>query len=64
MVGQTIRFSNLDGAAHTASANGNAFDSGTIFGGQSADVVIDRPGTFAYFCAFHGGMTGSITVTD
>jgi len=62
--GQTIRFTNMDGAAHTASAAGNAFDTGTLSGGQSADVVIDQPGTYAYFCWFHGGMTGTITVTD
>ena len=63
-VGQTIRFTNMDGAAHTASAAGNTFDTGTLSGGQSADVVIDQPGTYAYFCWFHGGMTGTITVTD
>ena len=63
-VGQTIRFTNMDGAPHTASAAGNAFDTGTLSGGQSADVVIDQPGTYAYFCWFHGGMTGTITVTD
>jgi len=63
-VGQTIRFTNMDGAAHTASAAGNAFDTGTLSGGQSADVVIDQPGTYTYFCWFHGGMTGTITVTD
>ena len=63
-VGQTIRFTNMDGAAHTASAAGNTFDTGTLSGGQSADVVINQPGTYAYFCWFHGGMTGTITVTD
>ena len=63
-VGQTIRFTNMDGAAHTASAAGNSFDTGTLSGGQSADVVINQPGTYAYFCWFHGGMTGTITVTD
>jgi len=63
-VGQTIRFTNMDGAAHTASTAGNTFDTGTLSGGQSADVVIDQPGTYTYFCWFHGGMTGTITVTD
>ena len=63
-VGQTIRFTNMDGTAHTASAAGNTFDTGTLSGGQSADVVIDQPGTYTYFCWFHGGMTGTITVTE
>jgi plastocyanin len=26
--------------------------------------VIDQPGTYTYFCWFHGGMTGTITVTE
>ena len=61
--GQTIRFTNLDGAAHTASATGNIFDTGTINSGQSVELVIDQPGTYTYFCWFHNGMTGTITVT-
>ena len=63
-VGQAIRFTNMDGAAHTASASGGTFDTGTITGGQSAEVVIDQPGTYPYFCWFHNGMTGTITVTE
>jgi plastocyanin len=58
--GQTIRFSNLDGASHTATSG--AFDTGVIGGGQSAEIVIDTPGTYTYFCDFHGSMTGTITV--
>jgi len=62
--GQTIRFTNLDVAAHTASATGNVFDTGTIASGQSVELVIDQPGTYTYFCRFHNGMTGTITVTS
>jgi len=58
--GQTIRFSNLDGASHTATSG--AFDTGVIGGGLSAEIVIDTPGTYTYFCDFHGSMTGTITV--
>ena len=63
-VGQAIRFTNMDGAAHTASTSGGTFDTGTITGGQSVEVVIDQPGTYPYFCLFHNGMTGTITVTE
>ena len=63
-VGQTIRFTEIDGAVHTASAADNTFDTAPLSGGQSADVVIDQPGTYTYFCWFHGGMTGTITVTE
>ena len=63
-VGQAIRFTNMDGAAHTASTSGGTFDTGTIAGGQSVDLVIDQAGTYTYFCLFHGGMTGTITVVE
>ncbi|MBS1265532.1 MAG: hypothetical protein MAG471_01377 [Acidimicrobiaceae bacterium] len=61
-VGQTIEFINSDGAFHTASADSGAFETGTIVGGGSAEIVIDEPGTYGYFCRFHGSMSGSITV--
>ncbi len=63
-VGQTIRFNNLDGASHTATANLGAFDTGSIGGGQSTEIVIDAPGTYAYFCSFHPYMTSTITVLE
>jgi plastocyanin len=63
-VGQTIRFTNLDGASHTASSSGDTFDTGTIASGQSAEVTINQAGTYTYFCWFHNGMTGTITVTE
>ena len=61
-VGQTIEFVNSDGASHTASADSGAFDTGTITGGGSAEIVIDEPGTYGYFCGIHGSMSGTITV--
>ena len=62
LVGQLIRFTNQDGSSHTATSD--AFDTGTIAGGQSVELVIDQAGTYTYFCLFHDGMTGTITVTD
>ena len=46
------------------STTSDAFDTGTIAGGQSVELVIDQAGTYTYFCWFHGGMTGTITVTE
>ena len=62
LLGQRIRFTNQDGASHTATSG--AFDTGTIAGGQSVELVINQAGTYTYFCLFHDGMTGTITVID
>ncbi|MBC8365068.1 MAG: cupredoxin domain-containing protein [Actinobacteria bacterium] len=61
-VGQTIEFVNGDGVPHTASADSGDFDTGTIPGGGSAEIVISEPGTYGYFCGIHGSMSGTITV--
>ncbi len=60
--GQTIRFTNLDGASHTATSG--AFDSGNIGSGQSAEITLDTPGNYTYFCSYHPHMTGTIIVVE
>jgi plastocyanin len=61
--GTTVDFTNDDETSHTATAKGSgAFDTGTIKPGQSAEVTLDQTGTFAYYCAFHPFMKGTITV--
>ena len=60
--GTTVEFTNEDSTSHTATAKGGAFDSGTIEAGRSAEVSLDRSGTFTYFCAFHPFMKGTVTV--
>ena len=60
--GTTVEFTNEDSTPHTATAKGGGFDSGTIKPGKSAEVTLDRTGTFAYFCSFHPFMNGTITV--
>jgi plastocyanin len=61
--GTTVKFSNEDETAHTATAKeSGAFDSGTIEPGKSAEVTLDQSGTFAYYCSFHPFMKGTITV--
>lgn len=66
-VGTTVRFVNKDSAAHTATADDGSFDSGTLNQGQDFTFTFTKAGTFAYYCAFHGGkggvgMSGTITV--
>ena len=60
--GQWIRFTNQDGTSHTATSD--AFDTGTIAVGETIEVMPDRTGTFTYYCLFHSGMTGTITVVE
>ncbi len=62
-VGTTVVVTNDDGASHTWTAVGGAFDSGRLGPGDSFEYTFTEPGEFAYFCNFHPSMTGSIVVT-
>lgn len=61
-VGDTITFTNNDGAPHTATADGGAFETGRLNRGDSAEVIVTSAGEIAYRCAFHPNMRGTITV--
>jgi plastocyanin len=60
-VGDTITFTNRDGAPHTATAKDGSFDTGRLAKGQSATITVSEAGTFDYFCAVHPMMKASIT---
>jgi plastocyanin len=60
--GTRVTWTNHDSTAHTATANGGSFDTGTIAPNASRTVDFTRPGTYPYHCAFHAFMTGTITV--
>lgn len=61
--GTTVTFANSDEAPHTAtSKQSGAFDTGTIDGGKRGQVTLSDPGTYAYYCAFHPFMKGTVTV--
>jgi plastocyanin len=62
-VGTTVTWSNGDAVGHTVTADGGAFDSGTIAPGTSFSRRFGSAGTFAYHCKIHPSMTGTITVT-
>lgn len=61
-VGTTITWTNQDSAAHTATSDTNAFDTGTIAQGQSKSVTFNQPGTFPYHCSIHPNMVASVVV--
>jgi plastocyanin len=60
--GQSVRFINHDGEAHTATARNNGFDSGGLDTGDSWTVKFTKPGKYPYFCTLHPYMTGTIVV--
>lgn len=62
--GDSVRFTNNDPFAHTASSVGPAFDTGTLGLGQSSTIVFPTAGSYEYFCRFHGDMRGKVNVRD
>jgi plastocyanin len=61
--GRTVVWRNSAGAAHTATQNEGAFDTGNIGGGsQSGAITMGTAGSFAYHCAIHPSMVGTLTV--
>jgi plastocyanin len=62
-VGDSVKWTNQDGATHTVTADDGAFDSGNLAKGKSFTFTFDQAGTFAYHCNIHQSMTGKVTVT-
>lgn len=62
IAGSPVTWTNRDGDEHTATADGRAFDSGSLAGGKQFTFTFATPGSFAYFCAFHADMRGTVTV--
>lgn len=61
--GSTVRFVNDDTEAHTVTANDKSFDSAGLDAGEAWSHRFATVGTFAYFCAVHPYMHGTIVVT-
>lgn len=60
--GDSIVFTNQDGAPHTATDANGAFDTGRLDKGGSATLTFAGAGAFNYFCKFHPNMKGTITI--
>lgn len=75
VAGTPVRWENGGLTAHTATSSTGLWDSGTLtasytsggytYTGGSYQRTFTTPGTYAYYCAYHGaqGMQGTITVT-
>jgi plastocyanin len=62
--GTKVTWTNQDTAPHTATADNNSWDSGTLQKGQSFSFVFDKAGTVKYHCEVHPNMTHTIIVVD
>ena len=62
-VGQRVAWRNSAGQTHTATQNNGSFDTGNInSGNQSNAIAMGTSGTFAYHCAIHPSMVGTVNV--
>lgn len=52
-VGDTVRWTNLDAAPHTATSDDGIWDSGILTNGQSFEFKFLKPGSFSYHCDVH-----------
>ena len=61
-VGTTVTWTNTDSTAHTSTSDVNGWDSGTVAPGGQFSFAFQTAGTFAYHCAIHPGMVGTVVV--
>ncbi|MGH2558691.1 MAG: plastocyanin/azurin family copper-binding protein [Thermomicrobiales bacterium] len=67
--GTTVVFVNKERAKHTATADDGIFDSGDQPMGNAYEYTFEEPGTYPYFCLYHGdkelvGMSGVVIVEE
>jgi LPXTG-motif cell wall-anchored protein len=63
-VGETVTWSNNGPSDHTVTAEDGSFDSGTMADGDSFAHTFSQAGTFAYVCAIHDEMKGTVVVSS
>ncbi|HEV7665775.1 MAG TPA: PQQ-binding-like beta-propeller repeat protein [Chloroflexota bacterium] len=61
-VGSTVTWTNDGDIPHTATAQGNSWDTGEIAAGQSVSITMDTAGTYNYSCIPHPWMYGQVIV--
>lgn len=62
--GDTVTVTNQDSTAHTLTATGKSFDTGTIAPGATATFTApQQPGAHPYICSIHQFMHGTLTVS-
>ena len=61
--GETVTWSNDDGAPHAIAFKGGAAGSDTLFAGKTFSRTFDKAGSYDYYCGIHNYMTGQIIVS-
>lgn len=62
-VGDTVSWTNMDSASHTASAIDGSWSSETLRRGNIFALTFQAPGQYDYFCKFHPKMKATIIVS-
>lgn len=62
--GGKVIWQNQDSAPHTATADDESWDTGTIEQGKLGSETFKEPGTFAYYCEIHPDMRGTVEVVE
>lgn len=62
VVGDSVRWTNLDFFFHTVSSDSNLFNSGTLNANDSFTFTFTQAGDFSYHCDFHPHMMGTVQV--
>lgn len=60
--GTAVTWTNNDSIAHTSTADGGGWDSGSIAAGGHFSFTFQNKGSFAYHCTIHPGMIGTVVV--
>jgi plastocyanin len=60
--GTTVTVTNADDTRHSVTADKGSFDTHDLDGGGTAQLVLDKPGKYAYHCDIHDYMKGTIEV--
>ena len=61
-VGSTLKWTNNDNVAHTVTSQNNLWGSGDMEPGATYSYTFQATGTFPYYCVYHPGMVGTVTV--
>ena len=61
-VGDSVKWTNSDGAAHTVTADNGSFGSDSLSDGETFSHTFGQAGTFAYHCDIHPSMKGAVQV--
>ncbi len=63
-MGDHVRFTNHDIAPHTATANDDSWDSGTLETGDSIELTVTSEWTGDYYCAYHPQMKAMLVIVS